>query len=204
MRLDILDSTSQFNNPLYRIPAGVKLAFALLMLLAINLIPASHQWGQIILFMILSVIVVISRIPPGILAVRLLLFEPFVIGVSVLSLLQPNGVTIFLRLVIRGTLCLFTVILLSYSTPFLEILNVLKRLKLPMILVTILALMHRYLFVLWEEAIRMKRARASRTFQRSRIGLWGITASVIGQLFIHAVERAGRIYAAMCARGWKT
>jgi cobalt/nickel transport system permease protein len=63
--------------------------------------------------------------------------------------------------------------------------------------------MHRYLFVLLDESERMRRARASRTFQRQRRVRWNLLGSVVGQLFVRASERAERIYAAMCARGWK-
>jgi cobalt/nickel transport system permease protein len=66
-----------------------------------------------------------------------------------------------------------------------------------------LALMHRYLFVLADEAERMSRARASRTFTPRRRVRWPALASVAGQLFLRASERAERIYAAMCARGWR-
>jgi len=63
--------------------------------------------------------------------------------------------------------------------------------------------MYRYLFVLVDEAQRMKRARASRTFTVRRGRSWRTLATVVSQLFIRASERAERIYGAMCARGWK-
>ena len=53
------------------------------------------------------------------------------------------------------------------------------------------------------EAHRMKRARMSRTFTPQRRRTWQAMASVVGQLFVRASERAERIYGAMCARGWK-
>jgi cobalt/nickel transport system permease protein len=49
----------------------------------------------------------------------------------------------------------------------------------------------------------MRRARASRTFERQRRMRWHLLGTVVGQLFVRASERAERIYAAMCARGWK-
>jgi len=73
----------------------------------------------------------------------------------------------------------------------------------PALLVTTMALMHRYLFVLVDESDRMRRARASRTLVRRRGLGWGMPAEVIGRLFVRASERAERIYLAMCARGWK-
>jgi cobalt/nickel transport system permease protein len=57
--------------------------------------------------------------------------------------------------------------------------------------------------VLADESERMRRARASRTFTRGRRFQWQTLASVAGLLFVRAAERAERIYAAMCARGWK-
>ena len=77
-----------------------------------------------------------------------------------------------------------------------------KRARVPAILVSILALMYRYLFVLVDEAQRMRRARASRTFRPGRWWRWHALATVIGQLFVRSTERAERIYAAMIARGW--
>jgi cobalt/nickel transport system permease protein len=94
-----------------------------------------------------------------------------------------------------------TVILVSNTTPFSEVLRVLRRVRIPALLITTIALMHRYLFVLAEEAERMRRARASRTFTARRRWQWPLLASVAGQLFVRASERAERIYAAMCARG---
>jgi cobalt/nickel transport system permease protein len=78
-----------------------------------------------------------------------------------------------------------------------------KRLGVPRLLVTILALLYRYLFVLIDEAERLNRARASRTFSSNRRKKWHMLASLIGQLFVRSTERAERIYAAMTARGWK-
>jgi energy-coupling factor transporter transmembrane protein EcfT len=49
----------------------------------------------------------------------------------------------------------------------------------------------------------MRRARASRTFTLRRRFQWHTLATVVGQLFVRASERAERIYDAMCARGWK-
>jgi cobalt/nickel transport system permease protein len=80
---------------------------------------------------------------------------------------------------------------------------VLQRVRVPGLLITTIALMHRYLFVLADEAERMRRARLSRTFTRGKRFGWGSLATVVGQLFVRASERAERIYDAMCARGWK-
>ena len=204
MHHDYLDRFSRLDSPIHRTPAGVKLACALLLLLTTILVPISRGelFGAIAL--VLLAITAASRVPPVFLARRLLMLEPFVVGVAVLSLLQPGGSAIFFKLVARGTLCLFTVLLLSSTTPFSEILRVFGKLRFPPILITMLALMYRYVFVLVDEAERMSRARASRTFRHDRFRAWRTGAGIIGQLFVRSTTRAERIYAAMCARGWKT
>jgi len=203
MHHDYLDRFSRLESPIHRAPAGLKLAFALLGLLTVILAPVSPGVFFGVIALVLVAIAAASRVPPVFLAKRLLMLEPFVIGVAVLSLLQPGGVAIFLKLVARGTLCLFAVLLLSSTTPFSEILRVFRSLRFPAILVTMMALMYRYVFVLVDEAERMSRARASRTFRSGRWGAWRTGAGIIGQLFVRSTIRAERIYAAMCARGWK-
>jgi cobalt/nickel transport system permease protein len=144
-----------------------------------------------------------SRIPWRFLAWRLVLLEPFVLGVAILALFGPGGWRLFLFLVAKCTLCLLIMVLLSNTTPFSEILRVLKTARMPALLVTTLSLMYRYLFVLVDEAQRMKRARMSRTFSARRSPSWHTLSTVLSGLFLRASERAERIYAAMSARGWR-
>ncbi len=94
-------------------------------------------------------------------------------------------------------------VLLANTTPFADVLRVLTAARLPSLLVTTVSLMYRYLFVLVDEAARMRRARASRTFTARRGLAWSAAATVVSQLFVRSSERAERIYAAMCARGWQ-
>jgi len=144
-----------------------------------------------------------SRVSLRRLGARLLIVEPFALGVAVLSLLQRHGVLVFLALLVKSTLCLACMVLLGATTRFSEVLRALARVRAPSLLVTTLALSYRYLFVLVEEMGRMQRARKSRTFVRGRWFAWRASATVIGHLFLRTSERAERIYAAMCARGWK-
>ena len=125
------------------------------------------------------------------------------LGVAVLAIFQPGGWRVFATVMVRTNLCLLTMILLSNTTPFADVLRVLQRVRVPPLLVTTLALMYRYLFVLADEVGRMGRARASRTFSPQRGVAWRSLAGIVSQLFIRSTERAERIYAAMCARGWQ-
>jgi cobalt/nickel transport system permease protein len=203
MRHDFLDRHSRLDSPIHRLCADTKLVVALAIVSATVVMPISFVTYFVILGVVLAGIAVVSKIPVSFLAGRLLLLEPLALGVAVLALFQPGGWYVFATIVVKSTLCLFTMILLSNTTPFAELLGVLRRLRFPALLITTLALMYRYLFLLMDEAERMQRARASRTFTKRRFALWKVLGTVIGQLFVRSTERAERIYAAMCARGWK-
>jgi cobalt/nickel transport system permease protein len=203
MSADFLHDHSRGDSPVHRLPAALKFAVALALVLMTVLLPRSQPAGLGIVAVVLVLVAIVSRIPPLFLLKRLLLLEPLVLGVAVLMLFQPDGLRVFLILLLKTNLCLLATILLSNTTPFAEMLRVLKRIHVPWLMVSTLTLMHRYLFVLVDESERMRRARSSRTFTHGRRFHWHTLATVLGQLFIRATGRAERIYDAMCARGWK-
>lgn len=203
MRHDFLDRYSRLDSPIHRLPAIVKLLGTLGVVAASVSVSFTHSWFFIIVAGLLLVLSAFTSIPWRFIFGRLILLEPFALGIALMALLQENGGMVFLSILVKSTLCLFTVILLSNTTPFSSLLQTMKHLGVPRLLVTILALLYRYLFVLIDEAERLNRARASRTFSTSRTKKWHLLASLIGQLFVRSTERAERIYAAMTARGWK-
>lgn len=145
----------------------------------------------------------LSRMPLWHALRRMLLAEFFILGVGLLSLLAPASQSVFLAAIIKSNLCVFCMVLLTWTTPFVDMLQELRRLHFPTVMLTTLALMYRYLPVLSEESGRMQRARASRTFSRRRGPAWRSLSAIVAQLFIRSADRAERIYLAMCARGWK-
>ncbi len=189
---------------MHRLPAGVKCGGALLAVVAIVLLPrgawpAYGAWGVGLL-----VLALLSRVRLGRLGLRLLAIAPFALGVALLSLAQPGGLAVFAAVLTRGTLCLSVMLLLGATTRFTEVLLVLRRIRVPALLVTVLALMYRYLFVLVDESVRLARARRSRTLATRRRADWRTPAGIIARLFVRSSERAERIHAAMCSRGWRT
>ena len=191
------------DSPVHRLPAPLKLGLALLIIVMTVLAPTRWSGWFVGVALLLVLTALLSRLPLFFLLKRLLVLSPFVLGVAVVNAFQPAGHANWLPVAVKSMLCLLTVILVSNTTPFSRILRVLKSVRVPALLVTTIALMYRYLFVLVNEAERMRRARASRTFTRGRRFQWHSLATVVGQLFIRASERAERIYDAMCARGWK-
>lgn len=194
---------SHSESPIHRMPAIVKLGFAFGIIIVTVLTPIEQTGWFVGAGALLVAAALLSRLPILFLAKRILVLSPFVLGVAVLNAFEPSMRGTWVGVAVKSAICLFTVILVSNTTPFSKILHVLKMVRVPGLLITTIALMHRYLFVLADEAERMRRARASRTFARGRRFQWRGSASVVGQLFVRASERAERIYDAMCARGWK-
>jgi cobalt/nickel transport system permease protein len=203
MRHGLIDRHSRLHSPIHRLATPLKLCVALAIVLGIVLLPRSRPIWLAPFALFLIGVASISQIPWRYLVKRMILLEPFVLGVSLMSIFQPGGWRLFLILAARCTLCLLTMLLLSNTTPFSELLRTLRAARVPALLITTMSLMYRYLFVLIDEAQRMKRARSSRTFSPRRRRAWRNTATVAGQLFVRASERAERVYSSMCARGWR-
>ncbi len=203
MRHDFVDRFSRLDSPIHNLPSYVKLLFSLGIIFTVVIVPIQYRFIFFLLFIILTSISFLSKIPWRFIGRRLLFLEPFALGIAVMSIFQHNGLAIFLSIFIKSTLCLFTIILLSNTTPFSEILFIFRRISAPTLLITILALTYRYLFVFIDEAERLRIARNSRLFVMHRSRVWISMSSLMAQLFIRSTERSERIYNAMISRGWK-
>ncbi|GIX50137.1 MAG: hypothetical protein KatS3mg132_331 [Limisphaera sp.] len=190
------------HTAVHRWPAEWKLAGAALVLVGIALQPGFSPFWFLPLWAGLVAFGRAARVPFALVLRRILWLSPLIAGVALAGAWQPAGGPGWQVLTVKSVTSLWTVILMAHTTPFPEVLRVLRRLRVPHLLITTLALMHRYLFVLTQEAERMQRARAARTFQPRATRLWRLRASVVARLFIRASERATRIYQAMLARGW--
>jgi cobalt/nickel transport system permease protein len=181
----------------------VKLGVAVLIITATALMPRRPDLVYLAPAFILLALWPLARMPVVYALRRLLVLEFFILGIALLSLLTPSATAVFFAALIKSNLCVFSMLLLTWTTPFHDILQELRRLRLATVMLTTLALMYRYLPVLVEESHRMQRARASRTFSHQRRLAWRNLSLILGQLFIRSADRAERIYLAMCARGWK-
>jgi cobalt/nickel transport system permease protein len=203
MHFHSLDPHSSLLSPIHRVAPAIKMLAAFLCVGFAIACPKNHLPFLIIPTAFLILIAILSRISLLFLLKRILLLEPLVLGAGLMVLFQPDGVKLFAILCARCTLCLLSMTLLSNTTPFADILQIFRKIHAPTLLLTTLALMHRYLFVLADESARMRRARACRTFTPQKTFVWRTFSSVITQLFLRASERAQRIYDAMRARGWE-
>jgi len=88
------------------------------------------------------------------------------------------------------------------STPMSDLLWALKEFKMPTLLISLMSLMHRYIFVFWSELRSMKIAQTSRlgyvTFERSVHS----AGQLIASLFLRVYIKCDRVYDALESRGY--
>jgi cobalt/nickel transport system permease protein len=101
-------------------------------------------------------------------------------------------------------------VLLTATTPVLEVLRALRALRVPRLLVGTIFFTYRYFYVIGDEAMRMMRARDSRSaaiegrpFGRSIRWRATILGYMVGSLFVRSLERSERVFAAMQSRGYE-
>ncbi len=120
-----------------------------------------------------------------------------------------QGLREFATIALKSWISVQAALLVSFTTPFAELVEGLRQLRLPPIMVAIIGFMYRYLAVLTDEARRLNRARASRSAVVAGRGggslLWRarVVGGMVGSLFIRSYERSERVYAAMQARGFE-
>lgn len=120
------------------------------------------------------------------------------------------GLLRFLSIVTRSWLSVQVAILLVAATQFPDLIHALEHLHMPRMLITIIAFLYRYIFVLSDEVLRLLRARQARsaTLPNQRSGgsiRWRaqVAGNMVGQLFLRSYERSDRIYNAMLSRGYQ-
>jgi cobalt/nickel transport system permease protein len=155
-----------------------------------------------------------GNIPLSFVARKLLIVSPFIIFVGIFnplldrdilltlgSLTVSGGWVSFISIVLRAVLTLSAVMALLATTGMSGIAAGMEKLGVPRVFIVQLLFLYRYLFVLAEEALRLTRARALRSFGRQGRGLRPY-AALLGHLLLRTLDRADRIHRAMLARGF--
>ncbi len=226
----MIELYSHRDSLIHRMDARAKLVLTLAFIVYLNLLP-SRAWAIYILFLSLVVsMMLLSKLRTGLVLKRSLIALPFALaalpliftgsppmasltlfGGFLLKFSLP-GTERFAAIVVRSWISVQIAVLLAMTTRFDDLMTALRQLKVPLLFVSIITLMWRYLFVILDEVTRMLRARSSRsasapTGLRSGGSLsWRarVTGGMAGSLFLRALERSDRVYAAMLSRGYGT
>jgi cobalt/nickel transport system permease protein len=229
MHVHFLDPFQPSDSLVHRLDARVKFVLTLAFILTVALTPAGAWPVYILLLAVILSIEILSELGVGNVLKRALLAFPFVLAalpviftiegpvIAVFPLgpweltVYQTGLVRFISIALKSWISVQATIVLASSTSFPDLLSAMRAVKVPRLLVSIFGLMWRYMFVLADEALRLMRARTSRSGVSDQPGLkpgggivWRarVTGGMVGSLFLRAFDRSDRIYMAMVSRGY--
>jgi cobalt/nickel transport system permease protein len=191
---------------------------ALLMVFAIGLTPNGQWLTWAIYAGVVMVILGLSRVALGPLLKRVAV-ELVFIGTVLLGTLfrqggevlwqwgwlsiTTEGLVVLGSVTTKAVLSLLVLNFLTMTTSIPALLNALLELRVPPLLVAILASMHRYVTVLIEEFTSMQRAAHSRNLMGNPKHQRLVFGNMIGSLFLRTYDRGERVHQAMLSRGYQ-
>lgn len=188
---------SRGDSVLHRLDPRCKLLAALLVLGFIGTASpweARHVAGYGILA---AVTIAASRLPLVGLARRVAVILPFTLSFALAAWISTGDPARAAALLSRSSISAVFVIVLSGVTSMPALLEAAGRFGAPKMLVTVSQFLYRYLFVLIDQATRLRQAALCRGGFR-----WDASAGAAAALFASSEERATRIHRAMLARGF--
>ncbi len=225
MHFNTFDHYQQGRTWIHRLDPRVKVLGCLGLIVSTALLPDGAWLAYMLSWSLVIALALAAHIQPWFVIKRSLLLLPFLMAAVTVAFTLPgqiiwrgpwglaitdNGLVRFVSILLRSWISVQMAVLLTATTRFPDILHALRHLKLPAILVAILAFMYRYLFVLADEAARLLRARAARSARlvgrpggRSLFWRASVAGSMVGGLFGRSMARSDRVYQAMLARGYQ-
>jgi cobalt/nickel transport system permease protein len=228
MHIHALDAYRARSSVVHRLDARIKLILIALFIVNIALTSDAVWLAYILLIGLAWGVIAASQLGFGFVLRRSLVALPFALAavtvlfstaghalltVSVFGAtlsVTDTGLARFFSILLKSWLSIQVAVVLTASTSFPNLLQAMRSLYVPKILVSVVGFTYRYLFVIGDEALRMMRARASRSGSLSsdrRPGggiVWRarVVGGMAGSLFLRSIERSERIYDAMVARGY--
>ena len=151
---------------------------------------------------ILVALVAAARLSPVHVLKRMTIEIPFLLAAAIIPFTVEDGLVLGATVALKLTISVLAMVLLSSTTPFPKLLRGFELLRVPSLIIAIVAFMWRYLHVLGGEVSRMKRAREARGYRAGWIWQAVSTGSLVATLFVRSLERGERVYLAMLSRGY--
>jgi cobalt/nickel transport system permease protein len=219
--LNSLEPQQAHSELLCRIDPRAKLIAFTAIIAAIALTPPSRLYLLGFYGVLLVAFALTAQVPAGYLikhtavtlpfVVPAILFLPLLHGGESLAVIQigswhltvsSSGTELAGSILGRAWLSVMFLSILMSSTGINGILDGLERLRTPKIMISLLEFMYRYLFVIGDEARRLKTGRDLRYFGGSLMTGIRSVGYMAGSLFLRSYERGDRVYSAMLLRGY--
>lgn len=215
-----IDRFAQGQSPIHRLDPRVKLAaalayvavlisfdrYAVAVLAPATIFPFAMLW--------------LGRIPIRFALWRTVVLSPLVLMLAIVSPLYDSsrqlvalgpwqfsvmgGYLTAADIALKFALGILAMTALVTTTPFPSLLEGLRRMGLPRLLVMQLGLLWRYLFVLTAEGQRIRRGRDFRGAAAAPVSRrLAAVGGIVGSLFVRTLDRSERIHMAMSVRGYQ-
>jgi energy-coupling factor transporter transmembrane protein EcfT len=195
----VIDRWSRGISPLHRRDPRAKLAALLIFLVVLSTTHPEAQLAFAGYAVMLVIAVNRARLPLLGLAGRAALILPFSATFALLTWWSGDSMRA-LALAEKSFLSGMAALLLVATTPLTGWTAALESWRVPKMLILVIQFVYRYLFVIAEQAQRMRWAALCRG---SRRGSFRLAAGLVGVLFARSWQRADGIYHAMLARGFQ-
>jgi len=214
--LDIgyLDLLARQNTLIHQLDPRTKLMTTLVFIASVISFNKYTVTGLIPFVIFPLSLMALGNLPPRYLLKKIFIAAPFAFFVGIFNPIFDHEVMVrigymgisggwisFASIMIRFFLTVSAALILIASTGFDEVCLALRKMGMPASLSTQLLFLYRYLFVLIDEASRMARARAMRSFNGRGMGV-KVFSYLIGQLLLRTIDRARRIHLGMLCRGF--
>ncbi|MCF7823193.1 MAG: hypothetical protein K9N35_03385 [Candidatus Marinimicrobia bacterium] len=208
MKHAFIDRFASLESPIHGLTPSLKIRLTflalVLLLFGIPILTIPHIWHGLLLYAgLILLAALISRVPFPFLLTRSALVLPFSVLIVVVNYFSGNfSFPQMIETVCKSLLSIFTLLLLSSTTPFHEILKQLSRWRAPKLFIIILSFMYRYFFLLAGEIEALERAVHMR---HSSVSGWKrilVYTNMISMLLVRSYERAENVYQAMQMRGF--
>ncbi len=214
LNLGYLETLSHQQTPLNRLDPRTKLLTTLVFIVAVVSFGKYEVTGLLPFAIYPVALIAVGNLPPGYLVRKILLAAPFAFFIGIFNPLLDRAVLVhlgpvglsggwvsFASILIRFVLTVAAALVLIAGTGLNALGLALEKLGAPNGFVVQLLFLYRYIFVLTDEALRLMRARALRSFQGRGLG-FKVFSHMIGQLLLRTLARAQRIHLAMRSRGF--
>jgi cobalt/nickel transport system permease protein len=190
------------DSPIHRLDPRVKI-IGLIGLVIISVSTPAGAWAAFAAYAaVLVALCALARLPLGYVLRRMTVEIPFLIAAALLPFTVPDGLERGGTVAAKATIGVLAAVLLSSTTPFPTLVRGFEALRAPRTITMLVSFMWRYLYVLGDEARRMRIARDARCYKGRWLWQAGAVGAMIATLFIRALERGERVYLAMISRGY--
>jgi cobalt/nickel transport system permease protein len=200
-----LDKYADLKSPIHSIEPRVKTALLIAAVFVSSLTP--RGFTERILLMILTALflALLSRVPLRVYVLRFAVILPIVAVLSGVYSFSGSGFSWFefFFYFSKASASFLFVLILVTTTKFESILSALRYFRFPIVIISILSFLYRYIFVIQDELERMLRAvKARTTANTDRRVLLKTYFNLTGILMLRSLERSERIHRTMLAKGF--